>query len=83
MLQILENPTMMDIFVVFMWIGFIVLLVLKQEWFFRFEQRMPRMDVFDRMVYQGFNQILFMGIRLVVLVVILYVVGAFLRLFGA
>lgn len=75
-----DNPSTVDVLVVFAWIGFIALIFVKQQWFFNFDERFPKLQVFDLMIYTDAHKFIFLVGRLVVFSVVLYVLGTIIRL---
>lgn len=77
---LMDNPSVADVLVVFAWLFFIALIFMRQKWFFSFEERFPRLRVFDLLIYTDTQRFLFLIGRLIVFSVVLFVVGSIIRI---
>lgn len=60
------------------WVSFFVLMVVKQDWFFHFDDRFPKIEAFERFGYVPETRYIFMIIRLIAIGMLFYIVGMFM-----
>lgn len=59
---------------ILLWIIFGVVVVMKSEFFTSYEYRFPRIDIWDEYLYEDWHYIVFMVVRFLVILIIIYVV---------
>ena len=62
------------------WFAFILIVFIKKEWMFYFDERFPKLEAFERFGYLPEQQYIFMTIRFFVLGMLFYIVGQVLIL---
>lgn len=60
---------------VIVWVSFIVLAVVKQKWFFYFDERFPKIEAFERFGYVPETRYVFMTIRFFAIGMTFYIIG--------
>lgn len=78
MVEFFNNLTLIGWIGVVIWVALPVLIFTKQDWFFNYERRLPKMQFFEEYCYTYGRQFVFMSIRFVVLVLAFIIVGKLL-----
>lgn len=75
-----ENLSVMGWIGVAIWVIAIFLVFAKKEWFFHFDERLPRFDVFEKYGLLPEHMYIFMTIRFVVIGLVVFIVGKLLTM---
>lgn len=59
---------------IFLWVVFFVLVLVKSEWFRYYEDRKPKMDMWDEFLYEDWHYFTFMIVRFLLMLFILFIV---------
>lgn len=59
---------------ILLWVLFIIFVIVKYDSFINFEQRIPKMEMWDKMLYEDWHIALFMIGRFFVMLLALYVI---------
>lgn len=78
--DLMTNPSIATVLVVALWGGLLACVFIKQEWFFNFDERFPRMHIFDMQIVTDMGRMGFLFARLIFIFLIAYVIGMFIVL---
>lgn len=78
--ELMTDPSIATVLVVALWGGLIACVFIKQEWFFNFDERFPKMHTFDMQIVTDVGRIGFLIVRFIVIFLIAYVLGMFIVL---
>lgn len=69
-----EGLSLVGWFGILIWVGFVALMIFKGRIFTSYDERFPRFDFIDSFLYEDWHYWLFMVVRFLLIVLILFVV---------
>lgn len=75
MVDFFEGLSLIGWIGVLLWVMLPVAILSKQDWFFNYDRRKPKMSVFEEYCYTYERQVVFMAVRFLVIVMVVIMVG--------
>lgn len=66
---------------IFIWFGLLACILLRPKWFTSYEERFPKIDLFDEYLYSEAHYIGFMVVRFILIIVVMIVASKVMFLF--